>query len=337
MNRKFIAVFVMILSVVIFYFFVLPLFDVQQFLDSLKRINIPFFLLALMAVMIANIAGSLRWSFLMKTVKAENSQKFFNALGIFSLGQVAGLIVPSRVGNYAKVPMVTKLDNLPYGSGLSAVNAETIFDLAYICSAGIVSLVILSSFFSTHSFILTALIFLTIVLLVGAFAFQFLIRHNRIICTKLIAASHDSSRAWFIKVLAYYVGKLVELILSTKDILGEKSLVLQLGFTTLITQLFGVVGLFLVIGSADALLPFSDVFALLTISYIIGIVSLIPGGFGASDLSLIVLFGSEGIPLAVATNIAILWRIAMYLPIFVIIGLFFIQKKISGKCITVCD
>jgi uncharacterized protein (TIRG00374 family) len=151
-------------------------------------------------------------------------------------------------------------------------------------------------------------------------------------CTQLAVISQDSGKPIFVQVPARYMGKIIELILSTKELLQKRNLVIKLGSITLIAQFFGVIGLFLVIvGSAHTILPFPEVFALLTISYIIGIVSLVPGGLGASDLSLIVLLGNEGIPITVAANIAILWRVAMYLPSFLMIGIFLVQQKISGK------
>jgi uncharacterized protein (TIRG00374 family) len=331
MKRGNIALVIGIIAILIFYFLILPAINFAQFVESLKNVNLWIFSLALIAVTVSLIVASARWSLLMREMKGEKSHLFVNALGIFSIGQVAGLIVPSRVGNYAKVPLVTKLDNLPYAAGLSAVNAEAILDLAYICCAGIVSLFLLSTFFSTHPYLSTALIVLTVVLLAVAAVLVLLLRHIQEMNTRLVTISQDPGRTWFIRTPARILGKLVDLILSTKDIFRKKNLVMELGLTTILTQLFGVVGLYLVIGSTHATLPFAEVFALLTISYIIGIASLIPGGFGAADLSLIVLLGTEGIPIAVATNIAILWRVVMYLPIFVIIGVFFLRQKISGK------
>ena len=267
----------------------------------------------------------------MQEVNAQQSHVLFNALGISAIGLVAGLIVPSRVGAYAKVPIIMKLDNLSYETGVSAVNAETFLDLVYICCAGIVSFFILSSFFLSHTSLSIALILLTIGLLAGVSALLILLRNSEEISSKLAAIS--SGKNVFIRSPARFMGKIMELILSTKKLLRRKNLVSGLGSTTLISQFFGVVGLFLVIESTHTVLPFPEVFALLTISYIIGIVSLVPGGFGASDLSLIVLLGSEGIPIAVATNIAVLWRVAMYLPIFVMIGIFFLEQKLSGRSI----
>jgi uncharacterized protein (TIRG00374 family) len=269
----------------------------------------------------------------MKEVNAQLSHVLFNAIGIYSVGQAAGLFVPSRVGAYAKVPIIMKLDNLSYETGISTVNVETFYDLVYLCFAGIVSFFLLSSFFLSN----TSLSLVLVMLIIGLFAVGFFLllmfKNIKELQMKLAALYQDVSKTIFIRAPAISIGKLVELILSTKELLHKKKLAAELGSTTLIAQFFGIAGLFLVIGSVHTILPFTQVFALLTISYIIGIMSLVPGGFGASDLSLIILLGSEGIPVAVATNITILWRVAMYLPIFVIIGVFLVQQKISGKSI----
>jgi len=335
MRRDYIALVMVIISIVIFYFLILPSFSLAQFLESLNNVNPIVFFLALVAVAISQIIASVRWSLLMQEVNAKKSQILVNALGTFSIGQVAGLIVPSRIGAYAKVPIIMKMDNLSYETGVSAVNAETVFDLVYICCAGIASFFIMSSFLLSYTSLTIAFIKLIMGFLLGAMVLLFLFKNIDKISSKLVAISQDACKDVFTRALAYYVGKLVGLILSTKILLRRKKLVVELGSTTLIIQFFSIVGLFLVIGSTNMGLPFPEVFALLTISYIIGIASMVPGGIGASDLSLIVLLGSEGIPIAIATNIAILWRVAMYLPIFIIIGVFLVQQRISGKDIIV--
>ena len=111
MKRQYIAVILLIILLPVFYFLILPNFDIAQFLESLKSTNIFLFSLAVIAVLVSNSFAALRWSLLMKEVNALHSSNFSNAFGIFSLGQVAGLVVPSRVGNYTKVPMVMKLDH----------------------------------------------------------------------------------------------------------------------------------------------------------------------------------------------------------------------------------
>jgi phosphatidylglycerol lysyltransferase len=77
-----------------------------------------------------------------------------------------------------------------------------------------------------------------------------------------------------------------------------------------------------VMESVHVTLPFTVVFAIFTLSILAGIASLIPGGLGASDLSQVVLLASQGVPLPEATNIVLLWRIVMYLPIVLVIGIY---------------
>jgi uncharacterized protein (TIRG00374 family) len=329
MHRRIIAIIVLIITSLIFYFVILPALNITQFLESLKSVKPLIFSFALFAVLLSLVVASIRWAVLMQEINAQQSRIFFNALGIFSLGQVAGLVVPSRVGNYAKVPMITKLDNLSYEAGLSAVNAETVLDLTYICCAGIVSIFILSAFLATRLVFSWVLIVLTLLAFVGILVFLVKADNVQKIHEKLKRLASDIHRHKFVRFAAFWLGKLFALIQSTRDIFARKRTVAKLGVSTIVTQLFGVLGLLFVIESVHSALPLPDVFAILTISYLVGIVSLIPGGFGASDLSLIVLLINEGIPLEVATNIAILWRIAMYLPVLIIIGVFFLRKYIT--------
>lgn len=267
----------------------------------------------------------------MKEVNAVHSSNFSNAFGIFSLGQAAGLIVPSRVGNYSKVPMVMKLDDLSFESGLSAVNAETILDLVYICVAGIVSLIILSTFFLPLNFFSLIVLIFLIACLIGVLAFLFYIKYLQGIYGKSLEFTKDSSQGIFFKIPAYCVVKIYQLSQSTRTIFTDNKTVVKLIFFSLCFHLLAVLGFVLVIGSAHANLPLLIAFAIVTVSFLVGIVSLIPGGWGASDLSLIVLLVGGGISLPVATNIIILWRIVMYLPIFLVIGTYIIQKNIASR------
>jgi uncharacterized protein (TIRG00374 family) len=331
MKRQYPAFIVLIISVLFFIFFLLPAFNLREFVESLKNINLFLFLLALIAVLVSNVILSVRWSLLMREVKAQNAQRFINAFGFFFLGQATGLFVPSRVGSYAKVPLIMKSDNISYKTGLSAVNAETIFDLAYLCGAGIVSFFIMSRFFSTYPIIFTVLNPLILVFLIGAFISLVFFQHILLLGKGLNTLSQDYEQIWIIRAFARFLGRMFELAESTRDFFQNRFLILGLGTTTLIGQFIGAISLFLIILSTREMVPFPEVFALLIVSYIIGIVSLIPGGFGASDISLIVLLSMEGIPTAVGTNIAILWRLAMYLPIFLGIGMYFILQKFPMK------
>ena len=95
--------------------------------------------------------------------------------------------------------------------------------------------------------------------------------------------------------------------------------------------MFGVIGFLLVIESAHESLPLIFVFAILTLSFLIGIISMIPGGLGASDLSMIVLLENAGIALPVASNIALLWRFAMYIPIVAVSGLYLLKMHFYSE------
>jgi hypothetical protein len=305
--------------------------DIIQFLESLKSTDISFFILAVIVIVIANASAALRWAVLMKQANAKKSQLFMNAFGIFSLGQVTGFIVPTRIGSYAKTPLVMKLDNLTYKTALSAVNAETILDLAYISCAGIVSIFILSVFFSTQSFLSTVLICFIGIILIVVLIVLYKIHYFEQTYEKLVATSTKADRHILVKIPSVLLGKLYELITSTRKIFTQKGIVVKLSFFTLVAQFLGVIGFLLVIKSAHETLPLIVVFAILMISYLIGIISLIPGGLGASDLSMIVLLESTGITLPVATNIAVLWRFATFLPILAISGLYSVKIQVSHE------
>jgi uncharacterized protein (TIRG00374 family) len=325
MKRQCVTAITLIVSLLIFYFLILPILDFNQLVDSLKNTDLILFSLALLFILLSNVIASLRWSILLQQVNAKYSQRFFNSLSMFCVGQIAGLVVPSRVGNYTKVPLVKKLDNLSYEAILAAVNAETILDLFYISCAGIVSMLILSTMISNYTSSSVILIMLIFLILIGSLAILVNIHRVQSIGEEMSLSESN----WFVRTGSNFLGKCLNLLQSTRNILSKKIVVIKSFSLTLASQFFWILGLFIIIESVHTSLPLVIVFAILSLTVIIGIASLIPGGFGASDLTLIALLGFEGIPIPVATNIMILWRFGMYLPTLLVVGIYFIQKKLD--------
>jgi glycosyltransferase 2 family protein len=327
MKRPIAAGIILVIAFIILYTVIVSLGNVSLFFESIKSTDILLFSIGLCIILISNACGALRWSALIKEVGAQNSRIFSHAFGMFSLGQAAGLVVPSRIGNYTKVPMVMKLDQLSYEKGFSAVNAETLIDLIYICAAGIVSLIIMSAFLLTSHFLLVLLLVGLIGILSVTLFIFYHIEHFQYYYEKSLKYTEKNNHSILIRVPAKLLVKLYDLILSTRKIFSHKELLVQLIVFALLFHLLAIAGYFLVIKSAHVSLSILVIFAIVTITFLVGIISLIPGGLGASDLSLIALLASQGVPLPVATNIALLFRIAMYLPILLVIGIYGIQKK----------
>jgi|GEM_PF-5216143 len=331
MKQRIIAGIILVLSILFFYFIIIPVLNIPQFIESLKSTDLFLISVAVIIVLISNSAAAMRWSVILKEVGAERSACFSNAFGIFSLGQIAGLVVPSRVGNYTKIPLVMKLDTLSLESGLAAVNAETIVDMIYICCAGILSLLIVSVFMSSQFFLSAIIIVIIIISLITALIVFWKIQSFQGTYGNLRNLSSTSDTGIFVKIPATVLGALYELIVSTREIFYKKVIITKLGIYTLVIQMLGVIGFLLVIESTHTTLPLIYVFAILTLSFLVGIISLIPGGLGASDLSMIVLLENAGIALPVATNITLLWRCAMYIPILTVSSLFLIKIQFFSQ------
>ena len=224
-----------------------------------------------------------------------------------------------------------KLDTLSLESGLAAVNAETIVDMIYICCAGILSLLIVSVFMSSQFFLSAIIIVIIIISLITALIVFWKIQSFQGTYGNLRNLSSTSDTGIFVKIPATVLGALYELIVSTREIFYKKVIITKLGIYTLVIQMLGVIGFLLVIESTHTTLPLIYVFAILTLSFLVGIISLIPGGLGASDLSMIVLLENAGIALPVATNITLLWRCAMYIPILTVSSLFLIKIQFFSQ------
>lgn len=330
MRRQYVAIIILIISALAFFILVIPKINIALFFETMKNIDSGLFILALMALTISNLLASLRWSRILKEAHVNVSSRFYNAFGQFCFGQLAGIVVPSRVGNYTKIPLIRQLDSVTYELGLAAVNAETVLDLVYICGAGLASILLMSDLFSSRPGYSLILVVMIIIFGFGIFFVLYKITSLEKTGKYLEDVSQDSTRTQLTRIPAMVLSKIIGLVLSTRNLLSSRIAVTELGILTIFTQIFGVLGLYCIILSVHANIPPMQVFAILSITYIIGIISLIPGGFGAADLSLIALLDQAGLSASVATNIALLWRIAMYLPILILVMIWYIRQKLAS-------
>ena len=121
------------------------------------------------------------------------------------------------------------------------------------------------------------------------------------------------------------VMKLVELVTTTKELITKKGLLNKSLIITSLSQLIGVFGIYLLVFSIGESMSFVYFFYSFTLSYMIGILSMLPGGIGTTDVSLVVLLQSGGMALPNAVAIAILSRVIIYC-VSALLAIFFIIK-----------
>lgn len=298
--------------------------QLSDILTAFKTLD-PFYLgTAVISIFISLVFLAYRWILIIKGMGANNASGIGSALGAISLGLLCGLVLPSRAGYYIKAMILKKLDGIPYKDGLSAVNVETLCDMGYMVIMTPVGLIVATSFFFNE--FLYCILFIILVSFLIAIV---LIRYNIL---SVIYRQISKFRFCNNTVISKLVCNIVTLIDSTHDLIKVNGLLRWSSIITLLTQIFGVIGIYLLLLATDKPVSFLYTFFALTISYSIGIVSLLPSGLGSADLSLVFLLKLSGVGLADAASVVILWRFIPYAIAALVACIFLIKngKKING-------
>lgn len=329
MLRKKIFQIVIILIIVTFFLYIINSINISEIISDLAKVDTRLIALSMTLVFLSFTLSAYRWQIIIKEIKADQSSKFFNCLGFCSVGFLMGLIIPSRIGYYGKAPLLAKYDHIPLSKGISAVNIETLQDFSFLILATVISILILigyhqSSTILSNSALLVSMIAVTLV-------FSILFFHPTIIlksCKRLQdALSRMKDSNWVIRRVKNIFFKIVQLIEDTHDLLLKRQFMGELFIITIIFQIITVLGFYCVILSMGKSISIIYLFAILFISTVIGIISMIPGGFGSLDLSLIFFLQAEGASLSESVDIVVLWRFCIILPIFLVASIFFIKTN----------
>ena len=314
---------------VVAFLYIITSINISEIISDLTKVDTRIIILSMVLVFLSFALSAYRWQIITKEIGAEQSSKFFNSLGFCSLGFLAGLVIPSRLGYYGKAPLLTKYDGIPLSKGISAVNIETLQDFFFLILATVVSLFILMGYHVNSTILSNGILVVSIIAVTLMFSFLFF--HPTIILKfcKNIYDTHsrmnDSNR--IVKWVKYGFFKIFQLIEDTHDLLLKRRLMGELFLITIIYQLIMILGFFCVILSMGKFISIIYVFAILIISTVIGILSMIPGGFGSLDLSFIFFLHVGGLSLSESLDIAILWRFCIIFPILSMAALFFIKTK----------
>ena len=293
--------------------------QLSDILDVIRSINIYYFILSIVFIFISTLILALRWSLIIKEIGANESRKLGMSVGIHSIGILLSLIMPLKSGYYIKVPILKSIDGINYKEVIAAVNIETLSDLIYILSLVPVYIVIMMLPLHQDSILS---IFTCIVLI-----FLFLILLSKILIQMFlkIPPTISNLKLRYLGFARCMVMKLVELVTTTKELITKKGLLNKSLIITSLSQLIGVFGVYLLVFAIGESMSFVYFFYSFTISYMIGILSMLPGGIGTTDVSLVVLLQSGGMALPNAVAIAILSRVIIYC-VSGLLAIFFVIK-----------
>jgi uncharacterized protein (TIRG00374 family) len=331
LQKKFIQSLIFLVVFIVFVYVIILIKPAETF-NVLKKVDEHLIIGSVVLCFLFIFLCASRWKIIIMEIEAKESSRLFNCMGFFSLGYLTGLIVPSRLGYYCKAPLLSKYDNIPLSRGISAVNIETLMDLFFLIIATVISVsvfIFYNSYFTT--FLNTILIGLFLAFLC---IFTYTLFYSEILlsfCTKIRDGflTRNDANICICSLKRIFIN-LVQIIIGTKELLIKRKLLITLLIITFLSQIVNLFAFYYVILSIGKNLPILYLFSILTISTLIGIISMIPGGFGSLDLSLIFFLQNAGFSLSESLNIAILWRFCVIFPMFLVGSIFLLKDKIRG-------
>jgi len=258
-----------------------------------------FLLIGFLAFSPILLARTIRWQILV-----NKDIDFIKIYHILAVGTLFNNLLPSKLGGLIKAILLSREKKHKLGGSMASVLLDNIVEIFFIV---ITSFIIIFFFIADKSNGITnSLIIVTLLLLgliIGPLFLYYLLRNKKVLEFLLkfekFKRLNKKYRGFFNDLRDYMK------FLSVKRFL--------LGFLwTFVTSLIIAVSSYFLILSLDIKVGFIFIYLISTLPFIIGIASLIPGGFGVQDASVVGILTLLGVPLASATAIALLMRFVNY-------------------------
>jgi len=123
-----------VLVAIVLFSLILRQVDLKSAVDLLKKAEWLWLVPALLAFVAMTYTRGIRWSYLLKMQGIRYPVWDCFLIYMFSLG--LGNVTPGRAGDFVKVMYLKEDLNLPYGSGMTSVLVDRVFDLYFLLILG---------------------------------------------------------------------------------------------------------------------------------------------------------------------------------------------------------
>jgi uncharacterized membrane protein YbhN (UPF0104 family) len=224
----------------------------------------------------------MRYKFILSTLDIQVSHTFATAM-IF-VSQFVNMVVPARLGDVTRAFILNEKQQVLFSRGLSSVVIEHVFDFMTIAIIGLVSLYFISGLPSWIQISVISALVLGLVFLIGVFMLRGVSSENRILSflIRIVDDVRLSVQTTSYAVIFCFTSVATWIF----DVFICCALLVMFG-QSLTLSLFCVVSLAIVIGNLIKAFPFT------------------PGGIGTYEAALAFIFSFAGVPVGIATAIAI--------------------------------
>lgn len=257
----------------------------EQVINTLLKTNPMYFSLSIFFGIVSTIFMLLRWDIILKSLGYRIPLKPLYKYTL--LGLLANNIIPGRLGDIpVRAYFLKKEEGISYKDGLASSSTDryidifSLFFIGFLCIYLYMGYVnIQSAFFQSvrHiSLIVLILMMLFPLIMVKTYKKLFVFLKNKIKQEKII------------NIIEKAEDILPRIIENFKRILTIKNSVILAISTLTMWFMFSLAFYFLVLAFGETL-PLPFLIACFFISYIFGLISMIPGGYGSSEVGLVVL------------------------------------------------
>lgn len=263
----------LILGIVVLTVFLKSL-DFSSIILMLSKVSVYQITLIIIITILTLIIKAYRWKFLVKRTTNQKISNWFSFTSIIA-GVAAGSITPGRAGEVAKPFMLKTKYGTEISKTISCVFSERGFDLLTLIALFFVGLFFLQ--IESSSYDIIKIVLLTLFILIVSILFFFPKRFYKII---KILIEKFGPRKIKDKLLNININ-----IFSGFRILSNKKVLLVVSITSILSMILEILRLFLIFKMFNLNINFLVVIFAFSASILFGILTMIPGGIGTTEIS----------------------------------------------------
>ncbi len=280
--------------------------DFDQFVHNFKNLNLQYFAISLLFFVPQTYVSAKRWQLILK---AQCAISIWKSTTLILASSTLNVILPSKVGDFAKALFLQRSDGLELSKGFSLTFMEKTLDVAGLCVVLLVGAVYIPS---SNSIVRLSIAFSFCIIGITVFMFSYDIRK--------LGLNWLASKIGVEKRLYGFLDEWQEMVTALKSNGRRFIIIVSLSIFLWFLHIGQIYLFFLSLNSAVSPIV---VFAYVPLSIFVGLVPISFGGIGTRDAALIYLFsGYESA--SVMAGVGILCSFRYFVP--ALFGLPFIDK-----------
>lgn len=271
---------------------------IPELINSINSINKYYLAVSALLLLIAMLIKSLRWYYILKPL-GVNSSKI--AFGSYFIGQATNEILPTGSGELARLTILKKYANRSFAYFSSSVVLERLYDMLL--------LLILSIFlaYTTES----SLILLILVPIMGFVVMVFI--KPKFIDVPVKVCKFFESKNILSRVNSIISDKFLEIQHGLRSYQNNTRLLFITFMLTAISWIFfETLSHYLLLLGCGIRIPYMSLLGIVAISWILGTISMLPGGLGAREAVYSFMLAKFGVPIGTGMAVAMIYRGIVY-------------------------